>query len=95
MVLEITHSESSNSEVRDILADALKNETLQAKLRLEHFSNLCTKLETEHKLSSDEFLTQFENGDLGDDEVYFDWYAAKRGYDIWSRRTLILSSIQL
>lgn len=95
MVLEITHNASSNTEVKEILAAALKTETLQAQLRLTHFSQLCEKLEQEHSLSSDEFLARFENGELGDDEVYFDWYAAKQGLDIWNHKLSILSDITL
>ena len=32
-------------------------------------------------MSSDEFMQRFEAGELGDDAVYFNWYAAKRGLD--------------
>ena len=33
-------------------------------------------------MSSDEFMRRFEAGELGDDAIYFDWYAAKCGLDI-------------
>ena len=45
-------------------------------------------------MSSQEFMQQFESGDLGDDAEYFDWYAAKRGRDLWERRSHILSADQ-
>ena len=37
-------------------------------------------------MSSDEFMQRFEAGELGDDAVYFDWYAAKRGLDVMRRK---------
>ena len=33
-------------------------------------------------MSSDEFMQRFEAGELGDDAVYFNWYAAKCGLDV-------------
>ena len=40
-------------------------------------------------------MQQFETGVLGDDAVYFDWYAAKRGLDVWERHYRILSGISV
>jgi hypothetical protein len=31
--------------------------------------------ENEFNYSSDEFSIKFDNGELGDDEVFFEWYA--------------------
>lgn len=95
MIIELNNSDFSEAEVVDAVNLALKNELSQANSRRDHFAQICTKLESEHQLSSDEFMIQFENGELGDDVVYFDWFAAKRGYDLWTRRMLILSGIQL
>ena len=44
-------------------------------------------------MTSDEFMEQFEAGTLGDDAIFFTWYAAKRGLDIWSHKLLILSGV--
>jgi hypothetical protein len=32
-------------------------------------------------MDSDLFIEKFNSGELGDDDDYFDWYAAKRGLD--------------
>ena len=45
-------------------------------------------------MSFDEFMRQFESGALGDQAQYFDWYAAKRGLDLWERRYRILSGVK-
>lgn len=42
-------------------------------------------------MSSEEFLEQFEAGQLGDDKEFFDWYAAARGLKLWQERHEILS----
>ncbi len=43
---------------------------------------VCRAFELKYHMSSDEFMRRFEAGELGDDAAYFDWYAAKRGWDI-------------
>ena len=46
------------------------------------FEERCRSYELEYHMSSDEFMQRFEAGELGDDAVYFNWYAAKRGLDV-------------
>lgn len=95
MIIELTSDNFSEAEVADAIGLALQNQIVQARSRRNHFAEICAALEKEHLLSSDEFMTKFENGHLGDDLVYFDWFAAKRGYDLWERRMCILSEIKL
>jgi len=47
---------------------------------------VCRAFELEYNMSSDEFMRRFEAGELGDDAVYFDRYAAKRGMDIREKK---------
>jgi hypothetical protein len=82
-------------EARDILGSALNREAKLAEARYAYFERMCRGFEKEHHLSSDEFMQQFESGNLGDDAEYFDWYAAKRGRDLWKRRSQILSEAQI
>jgi hypothetical protein len=46
-------------------------------------------------MDSDHFMEKFDSGDLGDDDDFFDWYAAKRGLDIWDKKLKIISSIDV
>ena len=46
------------------------------------FAERCRAFEQVYGMPSDEFMRRFEAGELGDDAVYFDWYAAKRGLDV-------------
>jgi len=82
-------------EARDVLGSALHREAKLAEARHAYFERMCQAFERKHHISSDEFMQQFESGDLGDDAEYFDWYAAKRGRDLWKRRSQILSGAQI
>ncbi len=95
IALKIGRSEFPESEVRDVVDYALRAETDQAKLRRDYYEGTCQSFESRHKMSSDEFLTRFDAGELGDDAIYFDWYAAKRGFDLWERRYRILSGVSV
>jgi hypothetical protein len=85
----------SSAEVRKVLNDALLQEAKLADARRVYFSRLCQTFEQQQHMTSDEFLQQFESGDLGDEAVYFDWYAAKRGLDLWQHRFHILSGVRV
>jgi len=82
-------------EVREVLSSALRNETELANARRTYFGRACHAFEQQYQMSSEEFMQQFESGALGDDADYFDWYAVKRGLDLWERRFLILSGVQV
>ncbi len=60
-----------------------------------YFERACRTFEQQHQMSSEEFMQQFESGALGDEAIYFDWYAAKRGLDLWERRFRILSGVEV
>ena len=81
------------SDVRATLVAALSRETVLARARRNAFERTCQEFETRFKITSEQFLADFEAGKLGDDLAYFDWYAAKRGLDLWQQRTEILSQV--
>jgi hypothetical protein len=95
IALKLDSTEFAPTEVRSAVAYALQTEKGQARLRRDYYDNLCKAFEEQYKLSSDEFLVRFEQGQLGDEAYTFDWYAAKRGYDLWDRRFRILSEVSL
>jgi len=81
------------SDVRAALQAALSREVILARARRKAFERTCQEFEMQFKITSDQFLRDFEAGKLGDDLEYFDWYAAKRGLDLWDRRARILSGV--
>lgn len=95
IALKISSNEYSAAKVHEVVNDALRTQVNHARIRRDHFAALCKSFEDEHQLSSDEFLRKFDNGELGDDAFLFDWYAAKRGLDLWQQRFAILNGISL
>lgn len=83
------------NDVRAALQTALNREALLARARRKTYERSCQEFEALFSLSSDQFLTDFEAGKLGDDPEYFDWYAAKRGFDLWDRRSKILDGVMV
>ena len=88
-------AEVSLDEVRRVLDNALRHEVDLADARRSYFERACRVFEQQHQMSSEEFMRLFESGALGDDAEYFDWYAAKRGLDLWERRFHILSGVEV
>jgi len=82
-------------EIKETISQALKNEAEIARFKMEHFRKLCQEFEERFGMTSDEFLKRFEQGELGDEQEYFDWFAAKRGFDLWAKRFKILQSASL
>lgn len=91
IAVTVTHEEFDSAEVKDAVAFALRTEGEQARSRRTRYETLCRTFEQKYNLSSDEFLSRFESGELGDDVYTFDWYAAKKAFDLWDRRFRILS----
>ncbi len=83
----------SDSEVEATVAYALEREMEQARLRRDHFAEQCQQFEESYEMDSDTFLQKFEQGELGDEADYFDWYAAKRGFDLLEKRYRILREL--
>jgi hypothetical protein len=82
-------------DVRSVLNGALRRETELARARRTYFERACRTYEEQFGLTSDEFMRQFEAGSLGDAAGYFDWYAAKRGLDLWEHKLTVLSGVSV
>ncbi len=82
-------------EIQDTLREALRRERAIADTRRKYFQQLCQTFEKQYNLTSDEFMTRFESGELGDAPDFFDWYAASRGATLWERRFTILTGVEV
>ena len=78
---------------REDVTAAIHNQAALARARFEQFDRECHAFERAHGMSSEEFMRRFEAGELGDDADFFDWFASKRGRDIWERKYRILSEV--
>ncbi len=86
-------SQFPDQVVQGIVREALRDQAELARLRFEQYQKECLGFENKFKMSSDEFTQKFENGELGDDEVWLDWFAAIRGRDIWEVKTKVLNEV--
>lgn len=78
-----------------MLISVLNQEMTLAKGKRQFFGRICQQFEEQFSLSSDQFMADFEAGILGDDPEYFDWYVAKRGDNLWDRRSKIFDGAVL
>jgi len=97
MNLEVKTNKSGyeKGSIRDAVSFALNSAASHAQQRFEYYSSLCKKFEKKYKLTSAKFIEQFDTGTLGDEQEYFDWYAAVRGLNLWRERFEILSGVSV
>jgi hypothetical protein len=82
-------------EVGEVIRGALEQNQRVAKYKIKKYSGICKNFEKKYGMDSDLFLEKFGSGELGDDDDFFDWYAAKRGLDIWNKKLKIISGINI
>lgn len=82
-------------EVSEVIRAALEQNERVAKYKIKKYSDTCENFEKKYGMGSDLFMEKFDSGKLGDDDDFFDWYAAKRGLDIWNKKLKIISEIQI
>jgi len=95
LALKTTISGYAPGDIREAVSFALSNAVVQARQRFEHYRRLCDQFEQKYAMTSDEFAKRFEEGSIEDDASYFDWFAAKRGLDLWRERYEILSGVSV
>ena len=62
-------------ESSEAVYSTLQREIKRLKQKVSSLNDLLSQYEEKYGFSSDEFLMKFENGELGDDEVFFEWFA--------------------
>ncbi|QGA80925.1 hypothetical protein LC1Nh_1053 [Candidatus Nanohalobium constans] len=59
----------------DVVRESVSRELDIVERKLERFRERLEDFEDEHDMDSEEFLEEFESGNLGDDQDYFEWKA--------------------
>lgn len=95
LTITMTAPTFSEAEVGETVAYALQNSAALAKVRRDYFREGCMGFEKKYGMTSDEFWAKFEAGELDDRADFFDWYAAKRGLDLWEKRYRILAEVKV
>ena len=82
-------------EVSRVIKSALLRDARVASYKEKRYTGICKRFEKKYGMGSEEFVDKLESGMLDDRDDYFDWFAAKKGMDIWSRRLRILAGVNL
>ncbi|MHA1265323.1 MAG: hypothetical protein ACTSRS_08835 [Candidatus Helarchaeota archaeon] len=85
----------SQEEVKEVIRSALDLDKRIVKYKREKYFDICKKFERKYKMNSDTFMEKFEGGELDDRDDFFDWYAAKKGFEKLNKKLNILSGINL
>lgn len=64
---------------------SLERELKACALAIEYYQEMIKDLEKKYNLSSDTFKKMFEEGSIGDEQDFFDWYAYSRFIDSWQQ----------
>ena len=88
-------SRYEKASIRSAVSFALSSAKSNARQRFEHYAGICKKFEKKYKMTSAKFIEKFEAGQLGDEQEFFDWYAAARGLNLWRERYEILSRVSV
>ncbi|OGC07661.1 hypothetical protein A2526_00015 [candidate division WOR-1 bacterium RIFOXYD2_FULL_36_8] len=82
-------------DVSEVLNSMFHEKLNFAQYKVDKYKDLCSEFEKKHKIDSEQFLNKFENGETGDDADYFNWFAAKKGLDLWTKKLSILKSASI
>jgi hypothetical protein len=88
-------SRYEKGSIRNAVSFALSSAVASARQRFDHYATICKRFEKKYKMTSVRFMEQFETGKLGDEQEFFDWYAAARGLTLWRERYEILSGVSV
>jgi len=71
-------------EVSSVIKSALLRDARVASYKEKRYTGICKRFEKKYGMDSDEFMDKLESGVLDDRDDYFDWFAARRGLEMWS-----------
>ncbi len=88
-------TDSPDEEAREVLTSALRQYKFIAEYKAKRYVEKCAIFEAKYEMDSSVFLQKFECGGIGDEDDFFDWYAAKRGLDIMNRKLEVIKGIKV
>lgn len=71
---------------KSAVQDAIEREEALGEYLLERYRARLARFEEEHGMSTETFRERFEEGDLGDDEAFFEWLAVSKGLEHWKEK---------
>jgi len=83
----------AEEEVKEVIDESIASRLEFAQRRLAAYQASCATFEQRYRMGTHEFLEKFEAGTFGDQQEWFDWYAAAEGKKLWSRKHDILAHL--
>ncbi len=71
--------------------DAIRREASLGRLLVERYKSELERFEDTYDMPTETFRARFEDGDLGDDEAFFEWLAVAKSLEHWEEK---LSDLQ-
>ncbi len=75
--------------------EAMFREVEYAEYKESLYASRLKEFEQKYGMKSAEFYRKFEQGKLGDEQDFFEWYAIKEAYDYWKNTSSILKNVSL
>jgi len=80
----------SKQDFVETIGDAIESEISRAAKNRMVFKKQCGDFEKKYHVDSDKFIQEFRKGNFHNKSEYFDWFAAKTGFDMWEKKSKIL-----
>lgn len=75
-----------------IIHQAIEKEISLGKYLLSGYSEKMKSLEKKYKITTSSFVRSFENGKMGDDQDFFEWFALYKGKKHWEEKLSALKT---
>lgn len=82
-------------ESSEVVKSTLQKEINRLKEKINSLNKELLKYEKKHKFSSEDFVGKFNNGELGDDQVFFEWYSEIETRNRIADRLKLLEKVKL
>lgn len=82
-------------ESSEVVIATIQKEIARLRKKIAALSQNLKNLEKQYDLSSEEFIKKFNNGELGDDEVFFEWYADIQTLKEIQKKLKLLEKVKL
>ncbi len=76
----------------EAVKEAVKKEKELGDYVMKRYESKLSKLEKEYGMDTEKFLQKFEEGKLGDDEDFFEWFALAEAKKHWQEKLEDLES---
>ncbi|MFQ5980577.1 MAG: hypothetical protein ACE5OZ_20760 [Candidatus Heimdallarchaeota archaeon] len=82
-------------ESSEVVKTTLQREIQRLKEKLSSFAEHLSSYEQKFGFSSDDFQQKFDNGELGDEQHFFEWYADLKTFHRIKKRLSLLEKVKI